>query len=211
MNKKRLIIIVTILLVAIIIGVVVYFVTKGNDTNINNPSNEEKPQLQVTGKLLNYLGSLTDNYYIKYSGKFVDDLGGYKEATVEFTKSKEKFAVKSAELNMNIVYDGEKINGISSRYNRVVQMSKSSFNLNKYHLAADIGQTYIKSYEEKLDGMNYDVEEYSYYQDSLKYYFKDDVLKIIKYNDMTIKVIRMEKITEQSMLKIPDNYEIVIM
>ena len=58
--------------------------------------------------------------------------------------------------------------------------------------------------------MEYDVEEYLFNGKSLKYYFKDSGVKLIRYNGQDIKVIRLEKNTNKEMLIKPEGYKVAI-
>ena len=213
MNKRKLKIVCIIAVGVAILGLIVFFIIKKinsvpTNNNITNEVNQSN--VEVTGKLLNYIDKLKDNYYIKYSGSFKDNSGEYKQAIVEYTKLNDKFAIKSAELDMNVVYDGKNINSVSDKYNIIVKMVQTAFNLNEYHLVQNIGQTYVKSYKDYISGKLYDVEEYKLYDNTYKYYFKENDLKMIEYNGKTIKILRVENDTNAEMLVLPEGYKIMI-
>lgn len=213
MKKKKLIIIliVTIVLIAICIGLVVLF-NKGENLNtgVNNNDTPNVQQVQVTGKLKKYIESLGNNYYIKYYGKFKNVKEELQQAVVEYTLKNNDFAMRSQEIDMRIVCTGDVLSTISDRYKIIVDISKNSFDTTEYNLASDFGQTFVKSAKEKLNKIEYDVEEYKYYDNNIKYYFLEDNLKFIMYNEEQIKILRLEYKTNSEMFTIPGNYEKLI-
>ena len=79
-------------------------------------------------------------------------------------------------------------------------------NLNEYNLVSDIGQVFVKAYDENIGSTKYFVEEYLYNGKALKYYFKQDDIKIIKYNEQEIRVIRVEYKANNELLQKPNGY-----
>ena len=104
----------------------------------------------------------------------------------------------------------KKLFSISYRYKMMIQMDRNHFDISEYNLASDINQIFVDSYKEKVNNIEYDVEEYLFKNKVLKYYFKDTVIKLIRYDGQDIKVIRLEKITNKEMLKKPEGYKIAI-
>lgn len=213
MKKKKLVIIliVTIVLIAICIGLVMIFNKKQN-TNVGTNNNESQnvQQVKVTGKLKEYIERLNENYYIKYSGKFKDEKSTLKQAIVEYTLKGSDFAIRSTEINLQMVCMNDVLSSISNRYKIVVEMSRNSFDTTEYNLASDFGQTFVKSSKEKLNEIEYDVEEYKHFDNNIKYYFLEDNLKFIMYNEEQIKILRLEYKTNNEMFTIPSNYEKLI-
>lgn len=219
-NKKLLIIIAIVLIAVVIVTSVIIIVKKTNDEKKYNDNNDgvvnngvensgNTENLRVTGKLAKYIQGLTNNYYIKYSGNFMGDSGKTINTIVEYTKSKEDFAIRVNDLNIHLICEDDKLYSISSQYKMIVQMNKESFDITQYNLASDMGQTFVKSYKEILNNVEYDVEEYTYNGTTIKYYFISNDLKIIRYNLEDIKVIRVEKNTNTTLLKKPEGYSIV--
>lgn len=205
MNKKKLLIIMSIAIViiaAIVITIIVIKKPKGEELN-NNVINHS---VKVIGNLEQYISNLTNNYYIKYSGKFRNNSGELVDAIVEYTKSGDNFAFKSTELDMHLVCEGQTLSTVSDRYKIIVEMPKTSLDTSEYNLASDIGQTYVDSYKEKIGSTEYAVEEYSYNGKVLKYYFKDNDIKFIRYNGEDIRIIRLEKNTNNDLLVLPKGY-----
>lgn len=213
MKKKKLVIIliITIVLIAICIGLVVLWSKAENvNTGTNNNESQKVQQVKVTGKLKEYIEGLNENYYIKYSGKFKDEKSTLKQAIVEYTLKGSDFAIRSTEINLQMVCMNDVLSSISNRYKIVVEMSRNSFDTTEYNLASDFGQTFVKSSKEKLNKIEYDVEEYKHFDNTIKYYFLEDNLKFIMYNEEQIKILRLEYKTNNEMFVIPSDYEKVI-
>lgn len=209
MDKKKLIIIIIgILLLIAIITVSIILIVK-NDESTDEPV-ITNPSVKVTGRLNEYISNLSENYYIKYSGKFKDNSGELVNAIVEYTKDGENFALRSNELNMHIICEKENLYSISHRYKMMILMGRKYFDISEYNFASAINQIFIKSYKETVKNTEYDVEEFLYNGKVLKYYFKDSAIKLINYDGQDIKVIRMEKITNKEMLVKPEGYSVVM-
>lgn len=209
MDKKKLLIIIIGALVIIAITTTVVLIIKNNKKPIDNP-NLTNPGVNVTGNLKEYIGNLSENYYIKYSGKFKNNSGELVNAIVEYTKEGENFALRSSELDMHMICEKEKLYSISYRYKMMILMGRQSFNISEYNLVSDINQIFVSSYKEKVNSTEYDVEEYTYNGKVLKYYFKDGSIKLIRYDGQDIKVIRLEKITNKEMFVKPEGYSVAI-
>ena len=207
MKKKRIIAFSVILIVVAIVSGIVICIIK-NDVPNDIGKNNEIPTVTTNGKLQDYIANLTDNYYIKYHGKFKNNSGDLVNAIIEYTKDGEKCAFRSTELDMHLVCDKDKLYSISHRYELIVSMNKQNLDVREYNLASDIGQVFVKSYKENVDKKEFDVEEYLFNGNTLKYYFKDSDIKLIKYNGEDIKIIRVEKQTNSEMLVKPDWYKI---
>ena len=210
MNKKVLIIL--IVLVIVIIGTIITMLLVNKDDINNefiNPYGETQADIRVTGRLKTLLEGLGNNYQIKYSGKFKNETGEEVQAIVEYTRRESDHALKANELEMHLVKEGDILNSVSKRYQMIVKMRPTSFDISTYNLISDMGQTYIKSSKKKLDGKNYDVEEYKLNENSIEYYFLDGQIKRIMYNDKEIKVLRVEKNVNTLLFDLPRDYSIV--
>lgn len=208
MNKKKLLIIIIGILVVTAIGITIVLITKNNQ-----PMEEPiviNPNVKVAGKLKDYIINLSDNYYIKYSGKFKNNSDELVDAIVEYTKDGENFALRSSELDMHMICEKDKLYSISYRYKMMIVMGRRTFDISEYNLVSDINQIYVDSYKEKIKSTEYDVEEYLFNDKVLKYYFKGSDIKLIRYDNQDIKVIRLEKNTNKEMLKKPEGYKIAI-
>jgi len=89
-------------------------------------------------------------------------------------------------------------------------MGKQSFDISEYNLVSDINQIYVNTYKEKLNNAEHTVEEYLFNGKVLKYYFKDNDIKLIKYDSQDIKVIRLEKNTNDELFVKPEGYAYAI-
>lgn len=211
MNKKKIIIIASIIVVLLIVALVVIVVVK-------KPSSTEGPQdnkvennnAEVTDKLNEYIATLTDNYYIKYSGKFKNNSGEYIDAMVEYTKAGNNFALKSTELDMHMICEGENLYTVSNKYKLIIQMGRKNFDISEYNWVSNIGQTFVESYEENINSTKYFVEEYLFNGKSLKYYFKENEIKFVNYDGNKISVLRVEKSTDKELLIKPEGYAYAI-
>lgn len=208
MDKKKLLIIIISVLVVIALTITIAVIVK------KNQSTDEpiviNPNVKVTGSLKDYIGNLSDNYYIKYSGKFKNNSGELVNAIVEYTKAGENFGLRSSELDMHMICEKDKLYSISHRYKMMLLMGRNHFDISEYNLVSDINQIFVDSYKEKVNNIEYDVEEYLHNGKVLKYYFKDSTIKLIRYDGQDIKVIRMEKITNKEMLVKPEGYSVAI-
>ncbi len=209
MNKKKLIIGMIAVFVMIAITITIVLIVKNDKQEIDVPV-IPNPNVKVTGNLKEYIGNLTENYYIKYSGKFKDNSGELVDAIVEYTRDGESFALRSSELDIHMICEKEKLYSISYRYKMMIQMGRQSFDISEYNLVSDINQIFVNSYKEKVNNMDYDVEEYLFNGKGLKYYFKDSDIKLIRYDGQDIRVIRLEKTTNNEMLKKPEGYKVAI-
>lgn len=205
MKKKKLLIALIIILV-ITIAIVTVVIVK--NINSDEPSNNNviNHSIKVTGKLQSYIANMGDNYYIKYSGKFRDDTDNLVQSIVEYTKSGEDFALRSTEMNMYLICEKDTISTISHRYKMIVDMPKTSFNISEYNLVSNIGQVYVDTYKEKIENTEYDVEEYLYNGKTLKYYFKEEDIRLIRYDGEDIKIIRLETKANTELLTKPTGY-----
>ena len=88
-------------------------------------------------------------------------------------------------------------------------MPKSAINITMYNPVDDFGQKYVKSYKESIDGKEYDVEEYSYGDSVIKYYFLNDAIKIVNFNGNVIKVISIENEVNKDLFNEPTGYKVV--
>ena len=215
MNKKKVIIIVGIILVVVtIVTTIIFLVLKNKNkeqpTDKNNNNVVVYQEAKVVGKLAEYIKGLTENYYIKYLGNFEDNIKNKINAIVEYTKSGDKFALRSTELNMHMIAEEERLYSISNRYKMIVEMGLKSFDISQYNLVSDFGQTFVKSYKDKISDKEYDVEEYRFNGNSIKYYFLNNEINLVKYNSETIKIIRVEKKTNSELLIKPDGYSYAI-
>lgn len=206
MSKKKILIV--IILVLIIIGLLIGGILIVKNLRASNPQGDVggPPSIKVTGKLAEYVKALSDNYYIKYSGKFKNNSGEFVDTIVEYTKQGQDYALRSSDIDMHMIYVNKKLYSISNKYKMIVEMQKESFDISEYNLASDIGQVYVKTYEEDINNTRYEVEEYMYNGKKLKYYFKENDLKIIKYNNQEIKIIRLENKTNTELLVNPSGY-----
>jgi hypothetical protein len=213
MNKKNIIIITSIIVLIIGIAIIVGITTNKPNDEIpqeNGKNNTINSDIKITGKLAEYMKSLSDNYYIKYLGNFKDTNSETVNTIVEYTKDGQSFGLRIDELEVQMIYDGKDLYSISNRYKIIVQMGKESFDIGEYNLVSDIGQTYINSYTEKVKNKKYDVEEYAYNGKTLKYYFIDNDIKLIKYDDRDISVIRVEGKPNSALLTKPEGYTYAI-
>lgn len=211
MDKRIWIVLIICCVVMIIIGTLVAllvrdsgYVPDNNENEIVSNTNEE------TDKLNEYISSLRDNYYIKYSGKFENNSGELVDATVEFTKAGENFGMESKELDMYIICEGERLYTISHRYKILLELSREHLDISEYNFVSNFGQIFIKSYTEKINNTVYDVEEYLHNGKALKYYFNQAGIKYIKYGEQEITVLRVEKNTYEELLIKPDGYSYAI-
>jgi len=209
MNKSKVIIGIICVLVVLAITVTVVLIKKNNNQSIDETV-KVNPNVKVTGNLKDYIANLPENYYIKYSGKFKNNSGEFVNAIVEYTKNKENFALRSSELGMHMICEQDKLYSISSRYKIIMLMGKQSFDISEYNLVSDINQIYVNTYKEKLNNAEHTVEEYLFNGKVLKYYFKDNDIKLIKYDSQDIKVIRLEKNTNDELFVKPEGYAYAI-
>lgn len=207
MKKNKIMKIIIIILIIIILGGGVFFVVK-NLPDDNVDIYKEENETKITGLLKDYINSLNDNYYIKYSGKFHDNNSKLVQAVIEYTKEGEDFGIKSIELDMHLIGDNKKMYTISDKYKLMVELPIDTLNINEYNIISDFGQEYVKTYEEKLNKIKYTVEEYLYNGKQVKYYFKDKELKVITYDGQEISVIRVELKAKIELLEKPDGYTI---
>lgn len=210
-SNKKILIAVTIalvLIIAVVVTIVVITKSNSNGELVNNGgnNNEVTQNVKVTGKLKEYITSLTNNYYIKYSGNFKNNAGETTNAIVEYTKKGEDYALRASALDIQLICEENTLYSISHTYKMIVKMSKYSFDITEYNLASDFDQTFVKSYKETRNATEYDVEEYTFNGNSIKYYFKDADLKYIKYNTQEISVIRLEKNTNTELFVKPNGY-----
>ena len=208
-NKKTILIIGIILVVTVITLVILAIILKPNNNQGEN-NNPIQYIPQGERKLDNYTKSLTDNYYIKYSGKFKDNSGEYIDAIVEYTKDSKNYGLRSEELDMHIICQDERLYTISSKYKLIVEIGKESFKINEYNFVSNIGQEYINAYQENINSITYDVEEYRYNGKMLKYYFSGEDIKLINYDNKEIRVIRVEQKTNKELLAKPNGYKYAI-
>ena len=205
-KNKLLIFIVVIISIAIVVGAVV-LVTDNDNPHVSDNTNNIIPTV-TKGKLQSYIANLTNNYYIKYHGKFRNNSGELVNAVVEYTKDGQNYGFRSTELDMNIVGDSKKIYSISHKYQLIVSMDNKKLDTREYNLASDIGQAFVKSYIESVGSTQYDVEEYLFIGKTVKYYFKDNDIKLIRYDGQDIQIIRLEKQTNSELLVKPDWYKV---
>lgn len=206
MDKKRLLVIIGVILVAIAIIVTTILFVINKDKQVIDEYDVVDNNIKVTNKLEEYIANLTDNYYIKYSGKFKNNSGELVNAIIEYTKAGDKFAFRSNEINMHLICENETLYSISHSYRLIISMHKKSIDTSEYNLASDIGQMFVKSYKEIIGNTEYDVEEYLYNGNVLKYYFKDNDIKLIRYNGQDIRIVRLEKQTNAELLVKPSGY-----
>lgn len=211
MNKKKWIILLAIITVVIAVTTVVLLVINSSKEENTVEENKNNYSIKVQGKLEEYIRKLSDNYYIKYSGKFKNNSEELTQAIVEYTKSGESFGLRSSELNMHIICNGKVLNTISDRYKLIVEMPKEHLDVKEYNLVADIGQVFVKEYKENIGSNEYDVEEYLLDNNPLKYYFKEQDIKYIKFEESLISIIRLELKTNQELLDMPTGYSKTIM
>lgn len=206
MNKKKtLIIFITLIFVISAIITTVIVITNGDDEVVDN--NLLDHSVKVTGKLQQYIANMGENYYIKYSGTFKDVTEKQVKGIVEYTKSGESFALRSTELDMYLICEKDTLYSISHRYKLMINMSKESFNINEYNLVSNIGQVFVNTYKEQIDNTEHDVEEYQYNGKQLKYYFKEDNIRLIKYDGQEIRIIRFENKSNLELLTKPTGYK----
>lgn len=208
MDKKKLVIVIISILVLIAIIITVVFIVK-NNSSTNEPI-VINPNVKVTGNLKDYIANMSENYYIKYSGKFKNNSGELVNAIVEYTKDGENYALRSSELDMHVICEKDKLYSISYRYKIMMVMGRQSLDISEYNLVSDINQIFINGYKEKVNNTEYDVEEYLFNSKVLKYYFKDSDIKLIRYDGQDIKVIRLEKNSNKEMLVKPEGYKFVM-
>lgn len=214
LNKGKKIIILSIVLLLIVVGVTIIRVKYINKEPTNpgpNPSQNgqegsNNSELKVTGKLLEFIKGLENNYYIKYSGKFKNSLGQKQTAFVEYTKNGQDYALIANDLDIQLVCEGNTLYSISHIYKMIVKMNERHFDISEYNLISDIGQTYVKSYKEKIKKIEYDVEEYDFNGKAIKYYFIGNDIKLIKYDTDDISVVRVEKKTNKQLFVKPKGY-----
>ncbi|MBQ8043293.1 MAG: hypothetical protein IJ272_03985 [Clostridia bacterium] len=206
MDKKRIVVIISVVLLVIAIIATVVLIPRNDDEQVGDDNDVINHSVKVTGKLQEYIINLTDNYYIKYSGKFKNNSGELVNAIIEYTKDGDNFAFRSSEINMYLIGERQTLYSISHSYKMILTMPKTSLDTSEYNLASDIGQTFVKSYKENIGSTEYDVEEYLYNGNQLKYYFKENDIKLIRYNSEDIRTIRLEKQTNKELLVKPSGY-----
>jgi len=203
-NKLWIILSIGLVLIAVVVVIVILVTNQQEEIRQDSTNNISNVQNHNTGMLQAYIANLSDNYYIKYYGKFKDNFNEYVDSVIEYTKSGENFGFRSNEINMYLVYKDKKLYTISHRYKLIVEIAR--LNLNEYNLASDIGQVFVKGYNEYIGSTEYAVEEYLYNGNTLKYYFKDNDIKLIKYDEQDIRIIRVENKANQELLTIPSSY-----
>jgi len=208
-NNKKILIIVGIVLL-LVVGIVVsgIIIKKINVKDINKGENNNvfNQDIKVAGKLAEYIRGLTSNYYIKYSGNFKNNSGNTLNAIVEYTTNGKDFALRATNLGIELIYENDKLYSIVHNYKMIIEMNKESFDITEYNLVSDMGQTYVKSYNENIGSTTYDVEEYVYNGNTIKYYFKEKDIKLIRYNSEDIRIIRVEKNTNTELFVRPKGY-----
>ena len=192
----------------IVVSVIIIFLWPKLPGNIDIYSEEEQYNSgKITGKLKTYIEMLGDNYYIRYSGNFYDQTDTLVKAIIDYTKKGSDFAIKSTELNVRVVYNKQVAYTMSDRYKLIATVPVSSIDIKDYNLASDIGQEFVKQNRETINGQTYDIEEYVYNNNVLKYYFDKSELKIIKFNDNEIRIMRYQKKVNNDLFEIPNDYE----
>ena len=204
-KKKLLIILITAIVLIAAITTTIIIITNKEDEVVDNVLIDHS--VKVTGKLQNYIAKMGENYYIKYSGTFKDITDKLVKGIVEYTKSGENYGLRSTELDMYLICEGDTLYSISHRYKMMVDMSRDSFNISTYNFASNIGQVYVDTYKEKIDNVECEVEEYQYNGKELKYYFIEDNIRLIKYDGQEIRIIRLENKANQELLTKPTGYK----
>lgn len=215
MNKKITLVITVLVVIILAVAIILGINRKTTNTGLPADNNENKNNQvdigdEFVSKLQQYLEILGNNYYIKYSGKFKNNSGEKISAIVEYTKSDSDYGLRSSELEMQLIWEGQKLYSISNKYKMIVEMGRDSIDISEYNLVSDIGQIYVKSYIEKIGNIEYDVEEYLFNEKNIRYYFIGNDIKIIRYDGEDIKVIRLEKNTNAELLKKPTDYDYAI-
>lgn len=209
-NKRKLVsifVIILVLLIAIVSVVVIVNSMKNNQNNNTGVNNNEAGQnANLSSKMSEYMNSLTDNYYIKYSGSFKNNYGEVVNTVIEYTKAGKNYALKATDLDMHIICENDTLYSISHIYQMIVSMNKESVDIREYNLVSNIGQNFVKEYKEVVNNIEYDVEEYDFKGNIIKYYFYANDIKLIKYNLNEIKIIRVEKNTNNNLFVKPQGY-----
>ena len=207
LSKKRVLIIIVSIILIGVVSAVIFLIPKGNNYEVEIQN--KKANVKVTGKLEKVLNNLNDNYTIKFSGIFLNEQEEVVNSIVEFTKYKDNFAIKSDELGIYFVCENDKVKSISTRYKMIAIMPKSAIDVTMYNPVQDFGQRFNKESKDNIDGKEYEVEEYIYNDIVIKYYFFNDDIKIIKYNERVIKVIRIENVVNKDLFNVPTSYKVV--
>lgn len=204
MNKKKWIITGSIVLaIILVILTVVIIVSKNKNETTNVP---EDNYVRSENRLLKYIDSLGDNYYIYYSGEFENTSSDTVKASIYYSFDNGSFAMKSEELNIHIVFKENKLYNISHIYGLIVVMDKEAVDISKYNLISTEKKDFVRESSED----NYIVEEYFMKDTTVKYYFEENTLKKIKvgkegvFKDISFTV---EKNTRQDIFVIDDSYE----
>lgn len=216
-NKKKIILfgVILVIVIAVIIGIVILIsnvLKSPNDVNNDNHNNNTpnnsviNKEAKLTGKLADYIKDLTENYSIKYHGKFKNVSGEMVESIVEYTTNGKDYALRTTDLDIDLICRGTTLYSISHRYKMIVEMDKSNVDISEYNLVSDIGQTFVKTYKESINGTEYEVAEYDYNSNPIKYYFKQNDVKLIRYNSEDISIIRVEKKTNNELFVKPEGY-----
>ena len=111
---------------------------------------------------------------------------------------------------MHIVCEKETLYNIVNRYEMIVEMDRKNFDINEYNLASDFGQVFVKSYKEKLNNTECDVEEYVLNSNTIKYYFVGNDIRLIRYKNQDIKIIRVEPKVNSTLLVKTEGYTNVV-
>lgn len=207
-NKiKIIIVILAIVCVITLLSVIVYntFIKKNNTDNLNT-SKKNISTIGITGKLKETITNLGKNYTIKYYGFFPNNENKKEKAVVEYTKSDDSYALLSNDIDIHIVYKNNILKSISKKLKMVFNMPESAIDIYTYNLIGNYSQQYIETFDEKISDKQYYVEEYKIGENIIKYYFLDDEVKYVRYNDELISIIRIEKTVNNELFDIPSNY-----
>ncbi len=213
-NNKWLIIMgIALIIIAVAIGIIL-LVTGEDEDIVKGPEKEPvyvpSDSTKLEGRVATYIDELGENYYIKYVGKFKDNTSNLIDAVVEYTKDKQNYGFRSSDLSMHLIYDGAKLYTISHSYKLIIDILPKSVDMSEYNLLSNIGQVFVKSYNEKVGSSKYEVEEYVHDDVAIKYYFLEGNIKIIRYGDREIRVIRLEKNSNKEILTKPSGYSYTI-
>lgn len=214
LNKKRRIIVIAFGILVVLAVVLAIILWPEKPVENKEPVDKQPVVLRnVSGKLAKYITNLGEEYYIKYTGKY-----GKKnlnttlvDATIEFTRKKEKTAIYSEDVNMHVVIDGEDSTNMLHKQKMILKSKLPvRFSTEPYNLISDFGQIYVKDQETTIDGVKYIYQEYKYQNSIIRYYFIEDELSYIRIiaNNEDRKInIRIEKKSKDELFKIPTNYK----
>lgn len=212
--KKKIIIAVIIVFAIIAIVAGVMLITRYMNPNAEIPSGTTKPIEKGEKLISGYIDIMKETYYIKYSGMFsINKTSEKMQATVEYTKNKEDYALNSKEMGVGLVKKGSTLYSISHTYKMVMELPITTvidYNYDMYSKIADIEKGYVGDGKETVDRINCFYEEYKNGDTKTRCYFVRDELKFVrittKDSEELLKIEEIKGKVENELFEIPTTY-----